>query len=76
MDTRNLSPAEIGALVRKTRKNQCLRQDELAGTAGVGLRFVVDLERGKTTVQLGKTIQVLAALGCRFKIEPPGSPTL
>jgi y4mF family transcriptional regulator len=76
MDTRNLSPAEIGALVRKTRKNQRLRQDELAGTAGVGLRFVVDLERGKTTVQLGKTIQVLAALGCRFKIEPPGSPTL
>ncbi|MEI6715761.1 MAG: helix-turn-helix transcriptional regulator [Verrucomicrobiota bacterium] len=76
MDTRTLSPAEIGALVRKTRKSQGLRQDELAGAAGVGLRFIVDLERGKTTVQLGKTLQVLAALGCRFEIKPPESPTL
>ncbi|TXH83268.1 MAG: transcriptional regulator, partial [Rhizobium sp.] len=41
------SPADIGTLVRSTRKEQNLRQDELAGVSGVGLRFIVDLEAGK-----------------------------
>jgi y4mF family transcriptional regulator len=50
-----------------------LRQDELAAAAGVGVRFVVDLERGKPTVQLGRTLAVLAALGLDMKIlaRPP-----
>lgn len=65
------TPAEIGKIVRATRKSQGLRQDELAGTAGVGLRFVVDLESGKNTAQLGKTLQVLQALGCAVEITPP-----
>ena len=67
--TRTVS--EIGAIVRATRKASGLRQDELAGAAGVGVRFIVDLEAGKTTAQLGKTIQVLAALGCTITISPP-----
>jgi transcriptional regulator with XRE-family HTH domain len=48
-----------------------LRQDELAGAAGVGLRFIVDLEAGKPTAQIGKTLQVLAALGCSLDITLP-----
>jgi hypothetical protein len=51
-----------------------LRQDELAGAAGVGLRFIVDLEAGKPTAQIGKTLQVLAALGCSIEITPPPEP--
>jgi y4mF family transcriptional regulator len=70
---RTLTPADIGALVRTVRKAQGLRQDELAGAAGVGLRFIVELEAGKPTAQIGKTLQVLAALGCTFDIKPPGS---
>jgi y4mF family transcriptional regulator len=62
---------EIGAIVRAARKAQGLRQDELAGAAGVGLRFIVELEAGKRTVQLGKALQVLEALGCRFEVIPP-----
>jgi y4mF family transcriptional regulator len=62
---------EIGAIVRTARKAQGLRQDELAGAAGVGLRFIVELEAGKRTVQLGKALQVLEALGCRFEVTPP-----
>lgn len=62
---------EIGNIIRTTRKAQGLRQDELAGAAGVGLRFVVDLEAGKPTVQLGKALQVLQALGCALEIRPP-----
>ena len=71
MARRNLTAAEIGDIVRTTRKASGLRQGELAGAAGVGLRFIVDLEAGKPTAQIGKTLQVLAALGCSFDITPP-----
>ncbi len=71
MEKRTVTPAEIGAVVRAVRKAQNLRQDELAGAAGVGLRFVVDLEAGKATAQIGKTLQVLHALGCSLEITRP-----
>ncbi len=71
MTRRNLTAAEIGEIVRATRKAAGLRQDELAGAAGVGLRFIVDLEAGKSTAQIGKTLQVLTALGCSLDITPP-----
>jgi len=74
MANRTLTPAEIGDIVRTTRKAAGLRQDELAGAAGVGLRFIVDLEAGKPTAQIGKTLQVLAALGCSLDITPPPGP--
>jgi y4mF family transcriptional regulator len=74
MARRNLSPAEIGEIVRSTRRAAGLRQDELAGAADVGLRFIVDLESRKPTAQIGKTLQVLAALGCSLEIMPPRSP--
>lgn len=74
MARRTLTPAEIGDIIRKTRKASGLRQDELAGAAGVGLRFIVDLEAGKPTAQIGKVLQVLAALGCSIDITPPPEP--
>jgi len=74
MARRNLNPAEIGDIVRTTRRAASLRQDELAGAAGVGLRFIVDLEAGKPTAQMGKVLQVLAALGCLIDITPPPEP--
>ena len=66
-----MTPEQIGTLIRATRKLQGLRQDELAAVAGVGLRFLVELEAGKATAQLGKTLAVLAALGCAIDITPP-----
>lgn len=75
MARRNLTAAEIGEIVRTTRKASGLRQDELAGAAGVGLRFIVDLEAGKPTAQIGKTLQVLAALGCSLDITLPPDVT-
>ena len=71
MAQRTLTPANIGDIVRTARKAQGLRQDELAGASGVGLRFIVDLEAGKPTAQLGKALKVLEALGCHFEITPP-----
>ncbi len=71
MPQRILAPSDIAGIVRTARKAQGLRQDELAGAAGVGVRFIVDLEAGKPTAQLGKALQVLEALGCQFEIVPP-----
>jgi len=69
-----LTPAAVGQIVRSTRKACRMRQDELAGAAGVGLRFIVDLEAGKPTAQLGKTLHVLSTLGCSIDISPPPEP--
>ncbi len=55
--------AEWGKLVRATRKEQGISQEQLAGVANVGVRFISDLENGKKTLQLDKAILVLEALG-------------
>ena len=68
-----MTPKELGKTIRNVRRNLGLRQDELAGAANVGVRFVVDLEAGKPTAQLGKALAVLDALGCRIAITPPSS---
>jgi len=65
--------AEIGKLIRKTRKAQNLRQEELAAAANVGVRFLIELEGGKTTAQVGKVLSVLAALGITLTLSPPNS---
>jgi y4mF family transcriptional regulator len=61
----------LGKIVREERKAQALRQQELAAACGVGARFIVDLEAGKPTLQLGKVLQVLATLGCNVSITTP-----
>jgi y4mF family transcriptional regulator len=66
---------EIAAVVRQARLAQGLRQDQLAAAAGVGLRFLVELERGKPTVRLDKVLAVLGALGCRLDVTPPPAPS-
>ena len=66
-----MTPAEIGRIVRAARRAQGLRQDQLAGAAGVGVRFLSELERGKTTVRLNKMLAVLDTLGCRLRVELP-----
>jgi HTH-type transcriptional regulator/antitoxin HipB len=56
--------------VRATRKAQGLRQPDLAGACGTSVRFVVELERGKTTAQVGKVLRVLQMLGLRLDVTP------
>ena len=57
------STAELGQLVRKIRKEQGLTQLDVAGLAGLSNRFVIDLERGKETLQIKKVLDVLGLLG-------------
>ncbi|UYV15946.1 helix-turn-helix transcriptional regulator [Porphyrobacter sp. ULC335] len=71
-----LTVTTIGAIIRDERKALGLRQDELAAASGVGLRFLVELERGKPTVQMGKVLDVLAALGCDLQILGPAGDAI
>ena len=57
------STVELGRLVRKIRKEQGLTQLDVAGLAGLSNRFVIDLERGKETLQIKKVLDVLSLLG-------------
>jgi y4mF family transcriptional regulator len=66
-----MTPLEIGRIIRTARKDAGLLQDELAAAAGVGTRFVVEIENGKSSAQIGKVLAVLDALGCRVSLEPP-----
>ncbi len=58
---KNLNP--IASFVKAKRKKLKLTQIELANKAGVGLRFIRDLEQGKETLQLNKVNQVLHLFG-------------
>jgi y4mF family transcriptional regulator len=53
----------LAAFIKDLRKRLKLTQDELAERAGVGLRFIRDLEQGKTTLRMDKVNQVLALGG-------------
>jgi y4mF family transcriptional regulator len=50
--------------VKSKRRSLKLTQVDLAEKAGVGLRFVRDLEQGKPTLRLDKVNQVLDLFGC------------
>ena len=49
--------------IKQRRKMLGLTQEELAEKAGVGLRFIRDLEQGKGTLRMDKVNQVLALFG-------------
>lgn len=62
---------EVGAFVKKTRKSLGVTQRALALTSGTGLRFIIDLEKGKPTCQLEKVLTVLRTLGIRIRLDSP-----
>jgi len=63
------SPENIGQYIRNIRKKLNVTQRDLALTAGTGLRFIIDLENGKPTCQLGKTLQVIQVLGIQLNLS-------
>lgn len=70
------STKQLGAALRAARKHLCLTQSELALAAGVGVRFIVDLEAGKPTVRLENVLRVVDALGGELQLSvlPPTAP--
>lgn len=63
-----VSAESLGAEVRRARRAQFLTQAQLAARAGVGRRLVVSLEAGHPRAELGKTLQVMSALGLRLDV--------
>ena len=59
---------DLGALIRRERKAQGLRQPDLAAAAGTSVRFIVEVEGGKPTAQIGKVLDVLRQLGLSVHI--------
>ena len=66
---RGASIDELARLVRTERKARDLTQGDFADLAGVGRRFVSDLENGKRTVRLQEVEAVLRVLGLRLSWE-------
>ena len=64
-----LSIQDLGRFIKDRRKILGLSQKELAGLAGIGNRFIVDLERGKETIEFGKALLVLKMLGIKFMVD-------
>ncbi|MFC1620862.1 type II toxin-antitoxin system Y4mF family antitoxin [Candidatus Omnitrophota bacterium] len=59
----------ISFQIKTLRKKNDLTQIEFARRAGVGLRFLRELERGKTTVRMDKLMQVLDFLGYHLELK-------
>jgi HTH-type transcriptional regulator / antitoxin HipB len=57
---------EFGTAVACARKALALTQRDLALAIGVGERFIVELEAGKPTAQLGKALAAARAVGMRL----------
>ncbi|MGA7235081.1 MAG: helix-turn-helix domain-containing protein [Bryobacteraceae bacterium] len=68
------TPEGIGKLIRDTRKQLGVTQRDLALTSGTGLRFVIDLEKGKKTCEIGKALTILQTLGIKITLTPPAAP--
>jgi HTH-type transcriptional regulator/antitoxin HipB len=66
-----LTAQQLGQLIRETRKRLGVTQKNLALTSGTGLRFVVDLEKGKETCEIGKALTILHTLGIKITLTPP-----
>lgn len=62
---------DVGEFVSRVRKENKLTQEELADVAKVGRRFLIELEKGKDTVELGKVFDVLAALKIEMFLRLP-----
>jgi HTH-type transcriptional regulator / antitoxin HipB len=65
------TPQSIGDFVKKIRKSLHITQKDLALTSGTGLRFIIELEQGKPTCQLGKVLTVLQTLGITVHLTGP-----
>ena len=64
--------ADLGRMVRDKRKAIGVRQADLAALAGVGTRFLSELENGKETAEIGRVLLVCRRLGLDLWIAPRG----
>ena len=63
------SVEELGEAIRTRRKELHYTQAFLAEFTGVSVSFISDVERGKATAEIGKTLQLLMILGLDLSVE-------
>lgn len=63
------SAADLGRIARAQRRMLGLKQDDIAGMGNTGNRFIVDLERGKPTLQLQMALDILDLLGLELVVQ-------
>ncbi len=59
---------ELGTTIRAERKRLNVTQKQLAMVAGVGLRYLIELERGKPTARMEGVFKVLQSLGLTLSV--------
>jgi len=63
---------DIGAIIKKKRRELGIKQSQLADVSGNGTRFVSDLENGKSTMRIGQILDILHVLGFDISISARG----
>ncbi|MBI9113340.1 hypothetical protein [Maridesulfovibrio ferrireducens] len=63
------SPKELGNFIRNFRKKEGLTQEELTDLVFASRRFLIDLERGKETAQIGKIFTIFEGLGITMHLS-------
>lgn len=66
------NPKELGQFLLKERKSLKLTQKEISEFADVGRKFIIELEKGKTTAQIGKVFELLNSLGLELHLIKRG----
>lgn len=67
MYIKNLS--DLAEIIVKTRKAQGLTQKDVAFACNVGIRYIVDLENGKETCEIGKALKIVNMLGIKLEVQ-------
>ena len=65
------TPRELGRVVRAVRRSQGIRQDDLAAMVGSSHVTLMNIERGKEGVALGRVMEVMHELGVRLQLDVP-----
>ena len=60
---------QLGAAIASARKALGLTQRELALAINTGERFIVELEAGKPTAQIGKSLAAVKAVGLQIALS-------
>lgn len=69
------TPRELAALIRSRRKQRGLSQTQLAALGGVSRDWIIDLEKGRSTVEFGLVLRTIKALGLALSLDPvPDTP--
>lgn len=65
------SVSELGEVIRSVRKTSNVRIDDAASMTGVSKQFASDVEHGKPTVEMGRVLLLLQALGIELRADIP-----